>query len=79
VSARDVGMTLDQIVAAGKAWAEREASIVRDGMWEERWLPTWHDALPLVEGDYDDEDRAFLAQAINEAAVAEWADLRDAA
>lgn len=74
------GMSLEEIVRAGRDWAEREAANVRDHMWEHEWLPTWHDALPLVQGDYDiEEDRQLIARAINEAANEAWEDYREAA
>lgn len=66
-------MTTEQIVAAGRTWAEREADALV-GPPGDQWRSTWHDALPLVEGSYDPEteDRMDVAQAINDVAAAHW-------
>ncbi len=71
--------------AAGRAWAEREASASADQYpttWNQgEWSSSWRDTLPLVSfaanetiKDQDERERE-LAEIANRAACVRWAEL----
>lgn len=72
-----MSMNFKEAIAAGKAWAEREAGLLEEREPMGPWVCTDNEAMPLVDGDH--ETRRRLAVIVNAAAASHWNEMAAAA